>query len=84
MPVVMIAAVVYGLMRRATRAQMCVLAASGVACLVAIPFNPVPSSFARVVMLPLIPVFCGIAQCAAEAVLARTDQRRRLNRRPKP
>lgn len=71
-PLLMTAAALYGLMRRATRAEMWVLAAAGVACLVAIPFNPVPSSFARVVLLPLIPVFCAIAQSVAEAMLART------------
>lgn len=70
-PLVMIAAAVYGLRRHRTRAGMAVLLAAAIACLIAIPFNPVPSSFARVVMLPLIPVFCGIAQCAAEALLVR-------------
>jgi hypothetical protein len=47
---------------------MAVLVAAGIACLVAVPFNPVPSSFGRVVMLPLVPVFCAIAQCALEAL----------------
>lgn len=71
-PLVMIIAAAYGLWRRRTRAEMAVLVAAAIACLIAVPFNPVPSSFARVIMLPLIPVFCGIAQCAAEALLART------------
>lgn len=71
-PLVMIAAAVYGLWRRGTRADMWVLVAAAIACLVAVPFNPVPSSFARVVMLPLVPVFCGIAQCAVQALFVRT------------
>jgi hypothetical protein len=49
---------------------MAVLAAAAVACLIAVPFNPVPSSLARVVMLPLVPVFCAIAQCTIERILA--------------
>jgi hypothetical protein len=67
-PVVMIAASIYGLSRSRTRTDMAVLVAAGIACLVAVPFNPVPSSFGRVVMLPLVPVFCAIAQCALEAL----------------
>jgi hypothetical protein len=69
----MIAAAVYGVWRRSTRADMWVLVAAAVACLVAVPFNPVPSSFARVIVLPLVPVFCGIAQCAAQALLVRAS-----------
>jgi hypothetical protein len=71
-PLVMIAAAIYGVWRRSTRADMWVLVAAAIACLIAIPFNPVPSSFARVIVLPLVPVFCGIAQCAVEALLAGT------------
>lgn len=69
-PLVMIAAAAYGLSRTRSRAQMAVLCAAGIACLIAVPFNPVPSSLPRVVLLPLIPVFCGIAQCAAEELLS--------------
>jgi hypothetical protein len=54
---------------------MAVLAGAAIACAVAVPFNPVPSSFARVVLLPLIPVFCAIAQCAGEAVLLRKNEK---------
>ncbi len=68
-PLVMIVCAAFGLRRADTRAQMAVLAAAAIACLIAIPFNPVPSSLARVVGLPLIPVFCAIAQCVAEALL---------------
>jgi hypothetical protein len=67
-PLVVIAGAIYGMLRANTRAQMAVLAAAAIACLVAVPFNPVPSSFGRVVLLPLIPVFCAIAQCAGEAL----------------
>ena len=73
-PLLAIAAAIYGLRREASRAHMAVLAAAGIACLVAVPFNPVPSSLARVLLLPLIPVFCGIAQCAIES-LVRQPQR---------
>lgn len=69
-PLAMIAAAVYGVSRRTSRAEMWVLILAAIACLIAIPFNPVPSSFARVIMLPLVPVFCGIAQCAVEALFA--------------
>jgi hypothetical protein len=69
-PLLMIAAAAYGLWRSRTRADMAVLTAAGVACLIAVPFNPVPSSLARVVMLPLVPVFCAIAQCTVEQLLA--------------
>lgn len=74
-PLVMIAAAIYGVWRRSTRADMWVLVAAAIACLIAIPFNPVPSSFARVIVLPLVPVFCGIAQCAVEKLLARTMEK---------
>jgi hypothetical protein len=69
-PLLMIAAAAYGLWRSRTRAEMAVLAAAAVACLIAVPFNPVPSSFSRVVLLPLVPVFCGIVQCVLEPLLA--------------
>lgn len=71
-PLLVIAAAAYGLRQRSTRADMWVLIAAAIACLIAVPFNPVPSSFARVVMLPLIPVFCGIAQCVAQALPVRS------------
>ena len=70
-PLFMIAAAIYGVRNRGTRTEMWILVAAAIACLIAVPFNPVPSSFARVTMLPLVPVFCGIAQCAAEALLVR-------------
>jgi len=68
-PLLAIAAAIYGLWRPGTRAAMAVLAAAAIACLIAVPFNPVPSSFARVLVLPLVPVFCAMAQCVSEAVL---------------
>jgi hypothetical protein len=70
-PLVMIIAAAYGLRRSSTRPEMAVLAAAGIACLAAVPFNPVPGSFARVLLLPLIPVFCAITQCVCEALLAK-------------
>lgn len=74
-PLLAIAAAIYGLWRQRTRADMAVLAAAAIACLIAVPFNPVPSSLARVVMLPLVPVFCAIAQCTFEQLLVqRTAQ----------
>jgi len=68
-PVVMVAAAIYGVARTRMRDEMLVLIAAGVACLIAVPFNPVPSAIARVVVFPLVPVFCGIAQCLAAALL---------------
>jgi hypothetical protein len=73
-PLLMIAAAAYGLWRSRTRAEMAVLAAAAIACLIAVPFNPVPSSFGRVLLLPLIPVFCAIAQCVVEPLFARQDR----------
>lgn len=70
-PLLVIGAAAYGLWHSRTRAHMLVLAAAAAACLIAVPFNPVPSSLGRVVLLPLVPVFCGIALCAAEAALER-------------
>lgn len=69
-PLIMLGAAIYGLWRTRTRADMTVLAAAALATLVAVPFNPVPSSLARVVLLPLIPVFCAITQCTIEAMAA--------------
>ncbi len=71
LPLAMIAVAAYGLWRSRTRAEMAVLAAAAIACLVAVPFNPVPSSFTRVLLLPLIPVFCAMVQCVAEPLLAK-------------
>jgi hypothetical protein len=51
-----------------------VLLAAALACLIAIPFNPVPSALARVVLFPLLPVFCAIAQCFIVAALQQTLQ----------
>lgn len=68
-PLVMLAVALYGLLRRSTQARMTVLVGAAAACLVSVPFNPVPSSFGRVVLLPLVPVFCAMVQCAAEAML---------------
>jgi hypothetical protein len=70
-PVLAVIAAVYGVWRSRTRAECAVLAAAGIACLIAVPFNPVPSSFTRVLLLPLIPVFCAIAQCVLEPALER-------------
>jgi hypothetical protein len=67
-PVAMLLAAVYGLWRARMRTDMAVLVAACVACLIAVPFNPVPSSFGRVVVLPLVPVFCAITQCVVEAL----------------
>jgi hypothetical protein len=69
-PLLMIAAAAYGFWRRRMRGEFAVLTAAGIACLIAVPFNPVPSSFARVLALPLIPVFCAIAQATLETLLS--------------
>lgn len=51
------------------RDEFIVLIAAGVACCIAIPFNPVESALARVIALPLIPVLCAIAQALAAVYL---------------
>jgi len=68
-PVLLLAAGMYGAVRGRLRDEMIVLLAAVVACLISVPFNPVPSAIARVVVFPLVPVFCAIAQCFAVAVL---------------
>ncbi len=67
-PLAIAAGAVYGMWRARTRAEMSVLVGALVACLLAVPFNPVPSSFERVLLLPLIPVFCAIVQLVGEDV----------------
>lgn len=58
------------------RAELVVLASAAVACLAALPFNPVPSSVQRVVFLPLVPVCFAIVQCAlAEAFMTSAIRR---------
>ena len=61
-------ALIVALRQPRTRNTALVLIAAGIACLAAIPFNPVPSAIARVVFLPLVPVFCASLQCAAAAI----------------
>ncbi len=69
-PIVVVAGALYGVARSRMRDQMIVLIVASLACLIAVPFNPVPSALGRVVVFPLVPVFCGIAQCLAVALLA--------------
>ncbi len=69
-PIVVVAGAIYGVLRTRMRDEMLVLIAAGVACLIAVPFNPVPSAISRVVVFPLVPVFCGVMQCLAVALLA--------------
>lgn len=83
LPILLAAAAVYGVWRTRTRPEMAVLVAAGIACLIAVPFNPVPPSFERVVLLPLIPVFCAIVQCVAEPLFERkTTARTAMERAP--
>lgn len=70
-PLLALAAGIYGVARTRLRDDFIVLLVAGAACCIAIPFNPVPSAIGRVIALPLIPVFCGIAQCMAAAVTRR-------------
>jgi hypothetical protein len=67
-PALLLAAALYGATRTRLRAEMTVLLAAAVACVIAIPFNPVPSAIGRVVVFPLVPVFCAIVQCVVAAV----------------
>jgi hypothetical protein len=71
-PAALIIVLVYAWTRLRLRDEMAVLAAAGLACLIGIFFNPVPSSIPRVVVFPLIPVFCAIAQAVAQAVSVRS------------
>lgn len=80
-PVLVVLGAVYGVLRTRFRDEMLVLAAAGVACLIAIPFNPVQSAIARVVVFPLVPVFCAIVQCLALALL---EEKRRAPVAPAP
>jgi hypothetical protein len=61
-PVLALGGLVFGIVRREIRPPMIVLAAAALSCLAAIPFNPVPSALARVVLFPLVPVMCAIFQ----------------------
>lgn len=68
-PIAMLAAAIYGIVRGRFRDEFIVLLAAGVACCIAIPFNPVASSIGRVAGLPLVPVLCAIAQALCAALL---------------
>lgn len=67
-PIAAIAAAVYGIARTHLRDEFIVLLVAAAACCIAIPFNPVPFALARVVALPLVPVFCAIAQAIVAGV----------------
>lgn len=66
-PIVLLAATIYAWIRARMRDEAIVLLAAAAACLVAIPFNPVPSAIARVVLFPMLPVFAAMAQAAVTA-----------------
>lgn len=90
-PLLAAAAMVYGWMRLHLRAEMAVLCAAAVACLAAIPFNPVPSSIPRVAVLPLVPVICAVLQAVAAAAIPAASEDRlqvrhlaRASARPHP
>ncbi len=68
-PVMLTAAAVYLVFRSRVRDDTIVLIAAAIACLIAVPFNPVPFAIGRVLVFPLLPVFCAIAQVFAATVL---------------
>jgi 4-amino-4-deoxy-L-arabinose transferase-like glycosyltransferase len=68
-PIAALIAAIYGIVRTRLLDEFIVLSAAGIACAIAIPFNPVPSAIPRVVMLPLIPVFCALGQALAAAAV---------------
>jgi 4-amino-4-deoxy-L-arabinose transferase-like glycosyltransferase len=70
-PLAAIVAALYGILRTQLRDEFVVLLVAAAACCIAIPFNPVPFALARVVALPLVPVFCAIAQGLAASVQRR-------------
>jgi hypothetical protein len=74
-PAALVIVLIYAWTRLRLRDEMAVLAAAGLACLIGIVFNPVPSSLPRVIVFPLVPVFCAIAQAAAQAVSVRSASR---------
>jgi 4-amino-4-deoxy-L-arabinose transferase-like glycosyltransferase len=82
-PILALAAAVYGIARTQLRDEFIVLLVAGLACCIAIPFNPVPFALGRVVALPLIPVVCAIAQALA-AVLVQPALMRSPSPRPAP
>jgi len=59
---------IYALRIPAARTDAIVIGAAGLAVLLAVPFNPVPSALDRVVFLPLVPLACAAAACALRAV----------------
>lgn len=81
-PVLAIAAAIYNIARSRLREESIVLLAAAAACCVAIPFNPVPSSIARVIGLPLVPVFCAIFQSFAVTFVIERMERAAPDRRP--
>lgn len=84
-PVLFLAAI-WAAARARLRDEFLVLLAAGVACCIAIPFNPVESALARVIALPLIPVLCAIAQALTAVYLPEPQlaPNPRLDRRSAP
>lgn len=62
-PIVAAACAIYAYLG-GVRREVLVLAGAFVACLLPIPFNPVPDQIGRIVGLPLLPVLCALAQLA--------------------
>jgi hypothetical protein len=71
-PLAAVAAAIYGIARTQLRDEFIVLLVAVGACCIAIPFNPVPFALGRVVALPLIPVFCAIAQALVASLIPQT------------
>ncbi|HZT13487.1 MAG TPA: hypothetical protein VFA29_11815 [Candidatus Baltobacteraceae bacterium] len=59
---------IYALRIPAARTDAVVIGAAGLAVLLGVPFNPVPSALDRVIFLPLVPLACASAACALRAV----------------
>jgi hypothetical protein len=66
-PIVLLAATIYAWVRAHMRDEAIVLLAAALACLAAVPFNPVPAAISRVVLFPMLPVFAAMAQAAVSA-----------------
>lgn len=70
-PIFLIGAAVYDALTERMRDETLVLLAAGVACLVPVFLNPLDWSMTRVVVFPLLPVFCAMAQSFANVLLDR-------------
>jgi hypothetical protein len=78
-PLAAIVAVVYAARHPRRRDEALILAVAALACLAALPFDPILADVPRVIGFPLLPVFCAILQCGMDAALAEKRSMERPN-----